>query len=154
MKIFNHHKNKKILILLIVLFLIFFILMTIKKNEKKLICFNENCFKVIIADNNIERSRGLMFIDNLDKKEGMFFVYETEGIHYFWMKNTNIPLDIIWMDKNFKVVLISHKTPTCKKNPCTVYGNDNITSSYVLEIGEGIANNIGLKLGDKFVLKK
>ncbi|HEY5713762.1 MAG TPA: DUF192 domain-containing protein [Candidatus Gracilibacteria bacterium] len=62
-----------------------------------------------------ERSRGLMGRESLDPSEGMVFVFEAPGKHGFWMKNTLVPLDIIWISENFEVVAIRHNTPPCEK---------------------------------------
>ncbi len=146
--------NKLLSVLLIILLILLVIFISYKTKEKKTICFNEACFEVEIADNHDERIRGLMFRDNLNANQGMLFIYELEGQHYFWMKNTKIPLDIIWIDKNFKIVFISHKTLPCKTEICQIYGPDGmIKSLYVLEVNAGVAEDIGLKLGDEMVLK-
>ncbi len=64
------------------------------------VCFKNKCFVVELAQTIAEQSRGLMFRDHLDSNKGMLFVFDSSAIYNFWMKNTEIPLDIIWLDKN------------------------------------------------------
>jgi uncharacterized membrane protein (UPF0127 family) len=59
-----------------------------------------------------------MFREALPPNAGMLFLFSEPGIHKFWMKNTMIPLDIIWMDSAGKVVFVSANTPQCRADPC------------------------------------
>ena len=83
------------------------------------------------ADTNEERQEGLMYRENLCEKCGMLFVYEKEGNHSFWMKNTKIPLDMIFIDSESNVVDLIHAKP-CYNEPCKTYTPKN-KSLYVLE---------------------
>jgi uncharacterized membrane protein (UPF0127 family) len=62
-----------------------------------------------------ERARGLMFRPSLDKNRGMLFTFAEPQQWSFWMKNTRIPLDIIWMDGHKKIVHIERRVPTCSR---------------------------------------
>ncbi len=88
-----------------------------------------------------------MYRQSLPKDAGMLFVFDKEGEYPFWMKNTLIPLDIIWLDKDKKVIYINENTQPCKTVNCESYGTDK-NSKYVLELNAGIAKEIGLKVGD------
>ena len=112
------------------------------------VCFENNCFDVEIADSPEERARGLMFREFLEPNEGMLFVYTDDDIRAFWMKNTIISLDIIWINKNEEVVFISKETPPCVEEPCPVY-NPEVISRYVLEVNSGVVDEIGLGIGDE-----
>jgi uncharacterized membrane protein (UPF0127 family) len=68
----------------------------------------------------------------------MLFPFPDWGIHRFWMKNTMIPLDMIWMDPEGRVLFISADTPPCKADPCPSYGPETPAAS-VLEIAGGKA---------------
>lgn len=122
------------------------------------VCLNKFCFEVEVAETQIELSRGLMFRKNLDQNKGMLFVFEKEGNYPFWMKNTLIPLDIIWIDKDSKVVFISENNLPClpaqagKDSACPLI-SPNRSAKYVLEINSGILKKIGLKAGDSVVIK-
>ncbi|MBU1102602.1 DUF192 domain-containing protein [Patescibacteria group bacterium] len=116
------------------------------------VCFKNNCFSVELAKTQAQRAKGLMFQTSLPPEQGMLFVFETEGEYPFWMKNTQIALDIIWLDRDRRVVFISAITLPCKEDPCPVIKPDKL-SSYVLEINAGIAEETGLKIGDQMVFK-
>lgn len=117
-----------------------------KQGEYSKVCFGNNCFEVETARTQEERARGLMFRENLSENRGMLFVFEEEGIHPFWMKNTLIPLDIIWIDSNKKIVYISRDTQPCKTEFCQSY-NPNKAAKYVLEINGGLADKLNIKEG-------
>jgi hypothetical protein len=112
--------------------------------------FESHVFSVELATTAEKRARGLMFREHLDPDNGMLFVFEQEGMHPFWMKNTLIPLDIIWIDKNKTVVFLSKNTPPCQHVPCPTI-NPGKEAKYVLEVCGGTADRIGLEVGHKMV---
>jgi uncharacterized membrane protein (UPF0127 family) len=87
-----------------------------------------------------------MFRDALPPNTGMLFLFPEPGIHKFWMKNTMIALDIIWMDSAGKVMFVSANTPQCRADPCPTYGPDQPASN-VLEIAAGMAKKEGIAVG-------
>ena len=93
-----------------------------------------------------EQAQGLMFRESLPPRHGMLFPFPEPGVHSFWMKNTMIPLDIIWLDRNGTVLFVSANTPPCRADPCPNYG-PNTTASNVLEIAGGMAVKEGVKVG-------
>ncbi len=111
------------------------------------VCIKNNCFLVEIADNPSEREIGLMGRKSLDEESGMLFVFEQEGVYKFWMKNTLIPLDMIWIDGGNKIIFIKENAEPCKTNPCEVFGPDE-KAKYVLEINGGTTEKMKLKIGD------
>lgn len=102
-----------------------------------------------------ERARGLMFRETINDDQGMLFVFEKEDLHSFWMKNTLIPLDILWLDREKRIVHIEEHVPPCRADPCPSYG-PLIPALYVLELKDGRAGANGLKLYDRleFILPK
>ena len=114
------------------------------------VCFESNCFDVELATTSVERERGLMYRDFLDFDSGMLFVFEREGIYDFWMKNTLIPLDIIWIDSNGVVVFIEENVEPCVDN-CSIFKSDR-EAKYVLEVNSGVVERIGLEVGNKLEL--
>lgn len=96
-----------------------------------------------------DMARGMMFRDSLAPDRGMLFFHEREGNYTYWMYQVRIPLDIIWMDGNRRIVEISANTPPCKTaaSQCPQYGGTR-SAKYVLEIGGGMAARYGLKVGD------
>jgi uncharacterized membrane protein (UPF0127 family) len=95
-----------------------------------------------------ERKKGLMFRENLDPEKGMLFIFEEEGRHGFWMKNTLIPLDIIWINGNKEVVFINKNTQPCKEDACPII-EPTEDAKYVLEMNESFSEKIGLSVGNK-----
>lgn len=120
-----------------------------KQNQ---VCLEKNCFFVELAVTPEEREKGLMFRENLDSDKGMLFIFEEEGRHGFWMKNTLIPLDIIWINDNKEAVFISKNTQPCEENHCPVI-KPTENARYVLEINGGLSEKIGLSVRDKVYIE-
>jgi hypothetical protein len=109
-------------------------------------------YDVEVARTPEEQAQGLMFRESLPPRTGMIFVFTDGGAHHFWMKNTMIPLDIIWMDAKGKVVFVSAHTPPCKSDPCPTYGPD-VPAPIVLEIAGGMAAKEEIKAGTTLKLE-
>ena len=120
-------------------------------SKPSLVSLNGKTFEVEIADTQLERAQGLMFRKELKENSGMLFIFPESDKHSFWMKNTFIPLDIIWIDENFKIVYIYENAQPCR-DIC-----DSITPSkdarYVLEINSGLAEKYKMKVGDRTEIK-
>ena len=114
----------------------------------KRVCFKKNCFSIELALTPEERACGLMFREYLNKDEGMLFVYEEERKYSFWMKNTVIPLDMIWINNDKEVVFIAKNVQPCRQDSCPVIYPDR-KALYVLELNAGLSDDINLKVGDK-----
>jgi uncharacterized protein len=110
------------------------------------VCINNTCFSIEIADTPEERQLGLMYRKQLPELSGMLFVFQQSGQYNFWMKNTLIPLDMIWIDAQNKIIDIKQATP-CTADPCPTY-NPQWFSSYVLELNNWISEKYGIKIGD------
>ncbi|MDD2665965.1 MAG: DUF192 domain-containing protein [Methanocellales archaeon] len=119
-----------------------------KQNQ---VCIKGTCFYVELATTPDERARGLMFREHLDPDKGMLFIFEEEGVHPFWMKNTLIPLDIIWISEDKEVVFISKNTQPCEADICPSINPDK-KAKYVLEVNGGVSDKIGLRVGDKALI--
>lgn len=106
-------------------------------------------FKVEIADNPMERSRGLMDRSSMEEDEGMLFIFEKSDYVKFWMKNTLIPLDMIFIDQNHKIAHIASEVKPCPDGvlDCPLYPSE-LPVRYVLEINAGLAKKYGFKNGD------
>jgi uncharacterized membrane protein (UPF0127 family) len=106
-----------------------------------------------LAVSDEERARGLMFREKILPDQGMLFVFEREDLHSFWMKNTLVTLDMLWLDSQRRVIHVEANVPPCKEDPCPSYG-PGIPARYVLELKGGSAAANGIKLNDQvqFVL--
>jgi uncharacterized membrane protein (UPF0127 family) len=93
--------------------------------------------------------RGMMFRQSIAPDRGMLFFHSQSGKIKYWMFQCLIPLDIVWMDRDRRIVEISANTPPCTTaaGQCPTYGG-NYDSLYVLELGGGMAAKYGLKVGD------
>ena len=108
-------------------------------------------FTVEIADSEQEHALGLMFRDQLAQDHGMLFVFGYEAPRSFWMKNTRIPLDIMYFDASLTLVSMSQNTPPCRQQQCPVYPSSG-PAQYVLELDAGKASELGVVPGDRLVL--
>ena len=103
-------------------------------------------YSVELARTPEEQAQGLMYRESLPPRAGMIFLFADGGAHRFWMKNTMIPLDIIWLDAQGGVIFVSANTPPCKSDPCPSYGPETPAPT-VLEIAGGLAAKEGIAAG-------
>lgn len=96
-----------------------------------------------IAENDDDRTRGLMWRRHMDEEQGMLFIMEQQEMQAFWMLNTYIPLDILFIDEQFRIVTIQKNT-----KPQTL---DQVPSSaparYVLEVNGGYCDRHSIREG-------
>jgi uncharacterized membrane protein (UPF0127 family) len=102
-------------------------------------------FDIEIAHNDTERAKGMMFRKTLLPNHGMLFVFNTEEPQSFWMRNTFLPLDIIYLDKEGNVVSIQKNCKILNDNPLP----SEKPAMYVLEINGGLSDNLGITIGSK-----
>ncbi|MCA9376588.1 DUF192 domain-containing protein [Candidatus Nomurabacteria bacterium] len=103
---------------------------------------------VEIARTDAQRQKGLMGVTDLSTDEGMFFIFESDIRHGFWMKNTLIPLDMIFIDQNLRIVDINKNAQPCEPTiQCTSYVPP-MHYRYVLELNGGLSDLWGIKIGD------
>lgn len=101
--------------------------------------------QVEIADEPGEHARGLMYRSALAPRAGMLFLYERPRHAAFWMKNTIIPLDMVFIDPAGRIVKIAERTEPHSLEPIP----SDVPVAAVLEIGGGAADELGLSLGDR-----
>jgi uncharacterized membrane protein (UPF0127 family) len=107
-----------------------------------------------IADTDDKRQRGLMFREALDQNEGMIFIFDEPGFYPFWMKNTLISLDMLWVDVHGKIVSIAQSVPPCEADPCPSYPPIAGSSAlYVVEVVAGFTRQHGVKVGDTLIIE-
>ena len=107
--------------------------------------WGEAKFNVEIADDGAERAQGLMNREKMSRNAGMLFVYERPQKVAFWMRNTLIPLDMLFIDETGRVVLIHENAVPLDET--AIPGGDNI--QYVLEINGGMASLLGISVGSE-----
>ena len=101
-----------------------------------------------LAVTDEEKRIGLMFRERINSDQAMLFVFEKEGIFPFWMKNVKFPIDIIWLDKEKRIIHIESRVPPCEKQPCPSYVSSK-PAMYVLEVKAGSAEKNKLRIGDR-----
>lgn len=104
-------------------------------------------FSVELATDNASRQHGLMMRTTLAADHGMLFAFPAIGPQAFWMKNTLIPLDILYFDEQKRLVSVQQDVPPCKADPCPVYPSA-APAIYVLELPAGTSQRMGFKAGD------
>ena len=103
-----------------------------------------------VADTAKKRAQGLMYREHLPKDHGMLFTFDQAQPWTFWMKNTKIPLDIIWLNEKKQIIYIARNVPICTRTDdgCPQY-QPNDPAMYVLELGGGEADRLKLERGSK-----
>ena len=109
-------------------------------------------FTAELAINEAAREHGLMMRTELAADHGMLFVFPDTAPRGFWMKNTLIPLDILYFDAEHKLVSEQLDVPPCKTDPCPVYPSTG-PARYVLELSAGTAKRIGVRDGDTLAIE-
>lgn len=106
--------------------------------------FGQARFKVDVADTNESRAQGLMFVEQMSVLEGMLFVYEAPRHATFWMKNTLIPLDMLFADQTGTITTLHEFA--IPGDVTTIDGGEDVLA--VLEINGGLSSRLGIKEGD------
>ncbi|MCE5231748.1 MAG: DUF192 domain-containing protein [Mizugakiibacter sp.] len=102
---------------------------------------------VEVANDDASRAQGLMFRDRIATDRGMLFVFADDAPREFWMKNTRIPLDMLFFDADGKLVAVQRDAQPCRQDPCAIYPS-NAPARYVLELAGGSAARMGVTVGD------
>ncbi|MGH8159826.1 MAG: DUF192 domain-containing protein [Rhodanobacter sp.] len=105
-------------------------------------------FTIELATNDANREHGLMMRTTLPADHGMLFVFPDTAPRRFWMKNTLIPLDILYLDADRRLISMQLEVPPCKADPCPTYPSSG-PARYVLELSAGTAARIGAKVADE-----
>ena len=116
-------------------------IVTVYTDEQKVKVYSE------VASSEAVRMQGLMFREELKIDRGMFFMWDEEAPRTFWMKNTLIPIDMIFISKDFEVVDILNAVP-CEEDPCKRYPSGK-PAQYVLEVNSEFSSKYGVKNGSR-----
>ncbi len=115
---------------------------------KNQVCFEGQCIEVELARTPEEQAKGLQFRTSLESNGGMLFIFSESRRYSFWMKDTLIPLDMVWISRSKKVVDITRNVSPCKTTPCPTYSpSSNVL--YVLEVNAGYTEKLGIQVGDQ-----
>jgi len=133
--------------------LIALVLFFMKPSLLETVCFKDKCLRVELAVTEKAREHGLMGRHFLKEDRGMLFVFPQENFWPFWMKNTTIPLDIIWIDKSGKVVdMVEDARPPIEgETPVTFV--PALRAKFVLEANAGFADKNHIRIGDQVTFK-
>ncbi|MGA0242684.1 MAG: DUF192 domain-containing protein [Candidatus Marinamargulisbacteria bacterium] len=133
------------------LFLLICIMGTCQTHAQNLnylrVCVKTNCFDARVADTPATRTKGLMGEGALPDDQGMLFFFPTQGTPGFWMKRTQIPLDILFINDDDIIVYAVKNAQPCMTEDCPVYKTTR-PASKVLEINGGLSNQLGIHVGD------
>ncbi|OGI85932.1 hypothetical protein A3A05_00275 [Candidatus Nomurabacteria bacterium RIFCSPLOWO2_01_FULL_41_12] len=147
----DRQKIQKSFALVIIIFTIGFFLINrpsenLKPTEIKYIKIAGTSIKFDLASTPLTQAQGLSGRIKMGEGEGMLFIFEKPGKYYFWMKDMNFPIDMIWIGEDMRVIYIK-KNAQPESFPKT-YGPD-IDSKYVLEVVAGFSEKNNLKEGDR-----
>lgn len=99
-----------------------------------------------LAISDRERELGLMFRDSLAEDAGMLFIFDSDAGWPFWMKNTFIPLDVLWLDRAGVIVDLRTDVQPCRRDPCPSYA-PRAPARAALELKAGVATAHSLAIG-------
>jgi len=108
-------------------------------------------FDAMIADSPEKRMKGLMHYESLPQDQGMLFSFNGPSEARFWMKNVKIPLDIIFISEDLRIMQIHKNAQPCKSDPCKIYPSGKNPVWYAFEINGGLSKKYGIKEGMKVV---
>lgn len=103
-----------------------------------------------IADSDYETQTGLMYREEMYDNQGMLFVFNNEALHSFYMKNTEIPLDLVFIQSNLKVGSITENAQPLDETGIS----SRVPVQYVLEVNAGLAKKWGLQVGDSIAFSR
>ena len=110
-------------------------------------------FTIEFAEDDASREHGLMDRTAMDADHGMLFVFQDDAPRAFWMKNTKIPLDMLFFDAERRLVSVQRNVPPCVTDRCPAYSS-GAPARYVLELNAGQAEKLGLTSGDELIVHR
>ncbi len=108
--------------------------------------FGMHRIEVEIAANDAARQQGLMFRKSMQKNHGMIFIFTQNARHCMWMKNTDLPLSVAFLDRNGQIINIENMQPHTENSHCAAS-----PAVYALEMNLGWFKNQKIKVGDKLI---
>ena len=117
-----------------------------KKGQSIFIKINNFNLEIEVAETFSEKAQGLSGRDRILDNQGMLFVFKTPGRYPFWMKGMKFPIDIIWLDKDLKIVEINKEV---QPESFPELLRPSVPIQYVLEVKNGWVDEHNIKQGDK-----
>jgi len=127
--------------------LLVFLVACLPQDSQPFVEFGDSKFFVKVVETPEDLQKGLMFVESMPENEGMLFIFGDSAPRTFWMKNTLIPLDMIFIDENFVVVDVKEDIPPCKADPCGTYPSGK-NSKFVVELNAGSVKEHNISVGD------
>lgn len=115
-------------------------------SSQNIVTIGDTDISVEFADTIDEQALGLMYRTSLEENHGMLFVFDSLQPHIFWMKNTELTLDIIFIDSEGVIVDIKENFEPCDYEPCEMYTSK--PAMYALEVNGGFVAKHGVEVGD------
>ncbi len=138
---------KKLQIIFVILaVMVGLVVLSNNMGDIKSVILGGKTFSVEIAKTDMERERGLSLHVPLSDSQGMLFIFPTEGLYGFWMKDMLFPIDIVWIDSNLKIV---HIEKDLSPETYPKIFSPGAESLYVLEIPAGQSDILNIKTGDR-----
>ncbi len=103
-----------------------------------------------IADTDYEKETGLMYRDHMKENQGMLFVYDHMQLHSFYMKNTKIPLDLVFIDDKLQIASFYENAQPLNESSLS----SQVPVQYILELNAGMAQKLLLEVGDRVVFTR
>lgn len=141
--------EKKIVVGLLLFSIILFSIIQLYPKEKDVLEIEISGQKFYLekAITQEEKSKGLMDRSYLEENKGMVFIWDTEEMRFFWMKNTLIPLDIIFLNSSGSIASIVHSAQPCESLECPSYPSE-LPARYVIELNAGKAQSLNISNQD------
>lgn len=138
-------------LIIVIIIMIIIGIFSIRSNNHSnaMVLINDHQFSVEVASTESQREQGLMNRTELNVDSGMLFKFPKSDIYTIWMKNTKIPLDVIWINDD-KIVEIATLDPQTTDDIPQQTAQSK--ANYILEINAGLADQYNFKIGDKVSL--
>jgi uncharacterized membrane protein (UPF0127 family) len=143
---------------LFVVFLIIFIVTNVSAEQqyekfgRGKVVFSQQTITIVVevARTEMQRTIGLMFREYLAVHSGMLFIFEQETIQRVWMRYTLIPLDVVFISAQGKIVSMIKNLQPCKVEPCEIY-QSTVAATYMLEVNAGMLDRKNIEIGQKLL---
>jgi uncharacterized membrane protein (UPF0127 family) len=123
-----------------------------QRYETKTIRINKKSFGALIADTYIKRMLGLMFRNRLGRSECMLFVFSRTGKHKIWMYNMRFPIDVLWLDVDYKIVDMEKQLKPCSSIPECKESCPRAPAKYIIELNSGEIKRAKVNINSKVVV--